>query len=155
MQTLFTQFHKQPFFGLSGPKIVLYHTAAMLTLVKIFPRSRRDLGEIAGEISARFWPPRFSSRRDLGRDRGRDRRVFGRRDFYLAAISAAKNALRLVARSRWDENLGGQKRAEISPNLGGQKRAEISGEISVRWKSRRPKTRRDLAKSRRPKTRRD
>ena len=65
-------------------------------------------------------------------------------------ISAAKNAPRLLARSRRDENLGGQKRAEItgeiSPrfaprllagsrrdeNLGGQKRAEITGEISAR-----------------------
>ena len=47
-------------------------------------------------------------------------------------ISAAKNAPRLVASSRRDKNLAGQKRTEISPNLGGQKRAEISGEISVR-----------------------
>ena len=89
----------------------------------------------------------------------RSRRVFGRRDFHLAAISAeiaprisaAKNAPRLLARSRRDENLGGQKRAEITgeisaaknaprllarsrrdENLGGQKRAEITGEISAR-----------------------
>ena len=66
-------------------------------------------------------------------------------------ISAAKNAPRLLARSRRDENLCGQKRAEITggisaaknaprllarsrrdENLGGQKRAEITGEISAR-----------------------
>ena len=66
-------------------------------------------------------------------------------------ISAAKNAPRLLARSRRDENFGGQKRAEITgeisaaknaprllagsrrdENLGGQKRAEITGEISPR-----------------------
>ena len=57
--------------------------------MKIFPRSRprsrarsrrvfgrRDFhladisAKIAAEISARFWPPRFLSRRDLGRDLG-------------------------------------------------------------------------------------
>ena len=67
------------------------------------------------KISARFWPPRFSSRRDLGRD--------------LGEISPVISPL--MARSRRDKNLGGQKRAEIS------------GEISARWKSWRPKTRRD------------
>ena len=50
----------------------------------------------------------------------------------MIKISADKNAPRLVARSRRNENHGGQKRAEISPNLGGKKRGEISGEISVR-----------------------
>ena len=39
-------------------------------------------------------------------------------------ISATKNVPRLVARSRRDKNLGGQKRAEIS--------TVISAEISVR-----------------------
>ena len=57
----------------------------------------------------------------------------------MIKISAAKNAPRLVARSRRDENHGGQKCAEISPNLGGQKRGEISGEISVRSEFRRQK----------------
>ena len=55
----------------------------------------------------------------------KSRRVFGRRDFHLTEmemikISTAKNAPRLVARSRRDENHGGQKRGEIS------------GEMSVR-----------------------
>ena len=57
----------------------------------------------------------------------------------IIKIRAAKNAPRLVARSRRDENHGGQKRAEMSPNLGSQKRREISGEISVRSEFRRPK----------------
>ena len=90
------------------------------------PRSRRDenLGgqkraEITGEISARKKSRRPKTRRDYWRDLGEKK------------ISAAKNAPRLVARSRRDENLGGQKRAEIT------------GEISARKKSRRPKTRRD------------
>ena len=159
----------------------------VLTLVKIFPRSRRVFGrrdfhltailaEISPLISAHFWPPRFSSRprsrRDLATNLGgqkraeitgeisprsrreknlggqkraeitgeisprwKSRRPKTRRDYWrdLAEkkISAAKNAPRLLARSRRDENLGGQKRAEIT------------GEISPRWKSRRPKTRRD------------
>ena len=45
----------------------------------------------------------------------------------MIKISAAKNAPRLVARSRRDENHGGQKRGEIS------------GEISVRSEFRRSK----------------
>ena len=35
----------------------------------------------------------------------------------LGEISAAKNAPRLLARSRRDENLGGQKRAEITGEI--------------------------------------
>ena len=186
--------------------------SAAKNALRLLARSRRDenLGgqkraEITGEISARWKSRRPKTRRDYWRDLGEMK------------ISAAKNAPRLLARSRRDENLGGQKRAEITgeilarwksrrpktrwdywrdlgemkisaaknaprllarsrrdENLGGQKRAEITGEISARWKSRRPKTRRDywrdLAeqiragitgeisprwKSRRPKTRRD
>ena len=44
-----------------------------IALVKILPRSHRDLGEISPKISPRFWPPRFSSRRDLVRSRPRSR----------------------------------------------------------------------------------
>ena len=106
--------------------------------------------EITGEISARWKSRRPKTRRDYWRDLAE------------MIISAAKNAPRLLARSRRDENLGGQKRAEII------------GEISPRWKSRRPKTRRDYwrdlgemkisaaknaprleARSRLPKSRRD
>ena len=122
-------------------------------LVKILPRSRRDLAknlaaflaaeifisprsrqispEISVLISPRFWPPRFSSRtrsrQDLCRDLGEIK--------ILAAKNAARSGPRFRPRSLWDENLGGQKRGEIS--------TEISAKISVRWKCRRPKTRRD------------
>ena len=120
------------------------------SLVKIFTRSRRDLGENRGEIAACFWPPRFPhlaeitaeiaarSRRDTGNLGGQK----------LAAISAAKNAPRSRRDSRRDAgNLGGQKRAGILAeiaarygNLGGQIRGEMlqrdRGEIR---KSRQPK----------------
>ena len=77
--------------------------------MKIFTRSRRDLGENRGEIAARFWSPRFP---------------------HLAKITAE-----IPARSRRDTgNLGGQKLAAISPRFSPRCR-----------KSRRPKTRRDLA----------
>ena len=94
--------------------------------MKIFTRSRRDLAA----ISARM----------------RSRRVFGRRDFPISPrsrrdhgeireISAAKNSPRSRRDSRRDAG-----------NLGGQKRAAISPRFSPRCgKSRRPKTRRDLA----------
>ena len=94
---------------------------------RVFGRRDFHLAAISAEISplisARFWP-RFSSRRDLGHKRAE---ISGE-----MKISAAKNAPRLVARSQRDENLGSQKRAEISPNLGGQKCGEISSEISAR-----------------------
>ena len=95
---------------------------------EISPRSRRDLGENRGEIAAR------------------SRRVFGRRDFPISPrsrrdhgeigeISAAKNSPRSRRDSRRDAG-----------NLGGQKRAAILPRFSPRCgKSRRPKTRRDLA----------
>ena len=127
----------------------LFINCLISSLVKNFPRSRsrsrrvfgrRDFylaaisAEISPLISARFWSPRFSSRRDLGQKRAE---ISGEISAAKNAprsrqISTAKNAPRLVARSRRDDNLGGQKRAEISPNLGGQKRAEISDEISAR-----------------------
>ena len=74
------------------------------------------------------------SRRDLAeisaRIAARSRRVFGRRDFPIAEITAE-----IAARSRRDTG-----------NLGGQKLAAISPRFSPRCgKSRRPKTRRDLA----------
>ena len=107
----------------------------MFSLVKIFTRSRRDLAAIWARIAAR-------SRRD--------RRVFGRRDFPISPrsrprsrrdhgeireISAVKNSSRSRHDSRRDAG-----------NLGGQKRAAISPRFSPRCgKSRRPKARRDLA----------
>ena len=69
-----------------------------------------------GEISARFWPPLFSCRRDIARNLG----AFLGAEILIISISAAKNAPRFNSgevsrpRSRRDENLGGQKRAEIS-----------------------------------------
>ena len=87
------------------------------------------------EISARFWPPRFSSRRDLGRDLATNLGAFLAAEIFISAeisarsrgrdfraeisseISAAKNAPRVLARSRRDENLGGQKRAEITGEI--------------------------------------
>ena len=108
------------------------------------PRSRRDknLGgqkraEITGEISPRWKSRRPKTRRDYWRDLAEMK------------ISAAKNAPRLLARSRRDENLAAKNaprllaRSRRDENLGGQNRAEITGEISARKKSRRPKTRRD------------
>ena len=93
---------------------------------RLLARSRREenLGgqkraEITGEISARRKSRRPKTRRDYWRDLAEMK------------ISAAKNTPRLLAGSRRDENLGGQKCAEIT------------GEISARRKSRRPKTRRD------------
>ena len=157
---------------------------------EISPRSRRDLGENRGEIAARS--RRVFGRRDFPispRSRPRSRRDHGE----IREISAAKNSPRSRRDSRRDAgNLGGQKRAAISPrfsprcgksrrpktrrdlaailaemreisaaknaprsrrdsrrdagNLGGQKRAAISPRFSPRCgKSRRPKTRRDLA----------
>ena len=117
--------------------------------MKIFTRSRRDLAAISARIAAR------------------SRRVFGRRDFPISPrsrprsrrdhseireISAAKNSPRSRRDSRRDAG-----------NLGGQKRAAISPRFSPRCgKSRRPKTRRDsrrdrseIWKSRRANTRRD
>ena len=84
----------------------------VISLVKIFTRSRRDLAAISARIAAR------------------SRRVFGRRDFPISPRSAE-----IAARSRRDTG-----------NLGGQKLATISPRFSPRCgKSRRPKTRRDLA----------
>ena len=126
-----------------------------LTLVKIFTRSRRDLAAISARIAARsrrdrgaFLAAEISpSRRDHGRDRGeitarygKSRRPKTRRDLAailaeMREISAAKNAPRSRRDSRRDAG-----------NLGGQKRAAISPRFSPRCgKSRRPKTRRDLA----------
>ena len=45
------------------------------------------------------------------------------RDLGEMKISAAKNAPRLLARSRRDENLGGQKRAEITGEISAAKNA--------------------------------
>ena len=110
----------------------------MSSLVKIFTRSRRD----RGEITARY---------------GKSRRPKTRRDLAailakMQEISAAKNAPRSRRDSRRDAG-----------NLGGQKRAAISPRFSPRCgKSRRPKTRRDsrrdrseIWKSRQANTRRD
>ena len=126
-----------------------------LSLVKIFTRSRRDLAAISARIAARsrrdrgaFLAAEISpSRRDHGRDRGeitarygKSRRPKTRRDHAailaeMREISAAKNAPRSRRDSRRDAG-----------NLGGQKRAAISPRFSPRCgKSRRPKTRRDLA----------
>ena len=100
--------------------------------MKIFTRSRRDLAAISARIAARsrrdrgaFLAAEISpSRRDHGRDRGE-----------IREISAAKNSPRSRRDSRRDAG-----------NLGGQKRAAISPRFSARCgKSRRPKTRRDLA----------
>ena len=107
------------------PLTISLHCTAF-SLVKIFPRSRRDLGaflaaeifisaEISPLISARFWPPRFSSW-PRSRRRPKTRRDYWR-DLGEMKISAAKNAPRLLARSRRDENLGGQKRAEITGEI--------------------------------------
>ena len=133
--------------------------------MKIFPRSRRDLGAfLAAEI---FISPRSRPSNLGGQSRPRISPLisarpkiaprFGeisaenlggqKRDLAEMKISAAKNAQRLLARSRRDENLGGQKRAEITgddlaemkisaaknaPRFGGQKRAEITVGISAR-----------------------
>ena len=123
--------------------------------MKIFTRSRRDLAAISARIAARsrrdrgaFLAAEISpSRRDHGRDRGeitarygKSRRPKTRRDLAailakMREISAAKNAPRSRRDSRRD-----------AANLGGQKRAAISPRFSPRCgKSRRPKTRRDLA----------
>ena len=83
--------------------------------MKIFTRSRRDLAAISA----------------------RSRRVFGRRDFPISPRSRhrAEITAEIAARSRRDTG-----------NLGGQKLAAISPRFSPRYgKSRRPKTRRDLA----------
>ena len=67
--------------------------------------------------------------------RGRDLGAFYWRDLaemkISAANSAAKNAPRLVARSRRDENLGGQKRAEIRGEISAAKIAPRLREISA------------------------
>ena len=123
--------------------------------MKIFTRSRRDLAAISARIAARsrrdrgaFLAAEISpSRRDHGRNRGeitarygKSRRPKTRRDLAailaeMREISAAKNAPRSRRHSRRDAG-----------NLGGQKRAAISPPFSPRCgKSRRPKTRRDLA----------
>ena len=123
--------------------------------MKIFTRSRRDLAAISARIAARsrrdrgaFLAAEISpSRRDHGRDRGeitarygKSRRPKTRRDLAailaeMREISAAKNAPRSRRDCRRDAG-----------NLGGQKRAAISPRFSPRCgKSRRPKTRRDLA----------
>ena len=101
------------------------HVLPCENFYEISPRSRRDLVAISARIPAR------------------SRRVFGRRDFLISPrdrgeireISAAKNSPRSRRDSRRDAG-----------NLGGQKLAAISPRFSPRFKkSRRPKTRRDLA----------
>ena len=62
-------------------------------------------------------------------------------------ISAAKNAPRLLARSRREKNLGGQKRAEMKISA-----AKNAPRLEAR--SRLPKSRRDYERSRRLKSRR-
>ena len=120
--------------------------------MKIFSRSRRDLGENRGEIAARFWPPRFpylSAISATGRDHDRDRGVILRRDrgeimarYGKSRQKRAAISPRFSPRSRRDH---GEIReisvAKNAPrNLGGQIRGEMlqrdRGEIR---KSRRPK----------------
>ena len=116
--------------------------------MKIFTRSRRDLAAISARIAARS--RRVFGRRDFPispRSRPRSRRDHGE----IREISAAKNSPGSRRDSRRDAG-----------NLGGQKRAGISPRFSPRCgKSRRPKTRRDrrdrseIWKSRQANTRRD
>ena len=95
--------------------------------MKIFTRSRRDPRRDRGAFLAAEISP---SRRDHGRDRGeitarygKSRRPKTRRDLAailaeMREISAAKNAPRSRRDSRRDAgNLGGQKRATISPRF--------------------------------------
>ena len=114
--------------------VVSIHVIPCENFYEISPRSRRDLGENRGEIAARFWPPRFPhlhgrDRRNLG-GCGKSRRPKTRRDLaailaVMREISAAKNAPRSRRDSRRDAgNLGGQKRAAISPRS--QRDMEIS-----------------------------
>ena len=96
--------------------------------MKIFTRSRRDRGEISARIAAR-------SRRDRGAFLAAEISPSRRDHGEIREISAAKNAPRSRRDSRRDAG-----------NLGGQKLAAISPRFSPRCgKSRRPKTRRDLA----------
>ena len=98
------------------------------SLVKIFPRSRRDLGRdrgrdlgafLAAEI---FISPRSRSR--SRRDRGRDLGAFlAAESFYRAAISAEISPL--ISARFWPPRFSSRRDL-------GQKRAEISGEISAR-----------------------
>ena len=139
--------------------------------MKIFTRSRRDLAAISARIAARsrrdrgaFLAAEISpSRRDHGRDRGeitarygKSRRPKTRRNLAailveMREISAAKNAPRSRRDSRRDAgNLGGQKRAAISPRTqrdmeisAGKYAARCCSEIAARYGNLAAKTRRD------------
>ena len=130
---------------LSFPISIKFFLQCRAPLVKIFTRSRRDLAAISARIAARsrrdrgaFLAAEISpSRRDHGRDRGeitarygKSRRPKTRHDLAvilaeMREISAAKNSPRSRRDSRRDAgNLGGQKRAAISPRS--QRDMEIS-----------------------------
>ena len=66
-------------------------------------------------------------------------------------ISAAKNTPRLLARSRREKNVGGQKRAEISSEIGPRFSSQNAPRLEAR--SRLPKSRRDYERSRQLKSR--
>ena len=59
---------------------------------------------------------KISAAKNAPRLLARSRRDYWR-DLAEMKISAAENAPRLLARSRRDENLGGQKRAEITGEI--------------------------------------
>ena len=147
---------------------------------EISPRSRRESQRDRGTFLAAEISP---SRRDHGRDRGeitarygKSRRPKTRRDLAailaeMREISAAKNAPRSRRNSHRDAgNLGGQKRAAISPQFSPRcgksrqpkTRRDSRRDRSEMWKSQQANTRRDVAaRSRRDteisaaKTRRD
>ena len=93
--------------------------------MKIFPRSRRDLGRDRGrDLGAFFAAEIFIS--------PRSRRVFGRRVFYLAAISAEISPL--ISARFWPPRFSSRRDL-------GQKRAEISGEMKISATKNAPRSR--------------
>ena len=125
------------------------HLGAFLVSEMLFsPRSPQGflaaflshVAEISPLISPRFWPQRFSSHRDLATNLGA----------FLAAeisplISAAKNVPTLVARSRRDENLGGQKRADISGEIS-RDLGRDCGEMKISAAKNAPRSRKNFHK---------
>ena len=96
------------------------------TLVKIFPRSRRDLGAF------------LAAEKDLGGRRPKTRRDYWR-DLAEKKISAAKNAPRLEARSRLPKS---RRDYERSRRLKSRrvKWRDVGGENGAKMNPRRPKT---------------
>ena len=97
-------------------------------------------------ISPRFWPPRFSSHRDVGRDLGTDlaaflaaeifisprswprsRRVFGRRDFHLTKILAEISVL--ISPRFWPPRFSSHR--DFGRDLGTDLAAFLAAEIFI------------------------